>query len=221
MDRIPEPELMDAAEQALAYAQADFEEPHSHFIDRFASCFPQQEARGTYLDLGCGPADITIRFARAYPHVTLDGVDGAEAMLSLGRDLVAAAGLSERIRLTRVFLPQDALPAPHYSGVISNSLLHHLADPDVLWHTVRSHAYAEAPIFVMDLMRPADEATARALVDEYADGEPEVLRHDFFHSLRAAYTVDEVQEQLERCNLTQLQVEAISDRHLIVFGSAQ
>lgn len=33
MDRIPEPELMNGPEQALAYAQADFEQPHNQFWD--------------------------------------------------------------------------------------------------------------------------------------------------------------------------------------------
>ncbi len=32
MKRIPEPELMDGAEQASAYAEADFSEPHDHFM---------------------------------------------------------------------------------------------------------------------------------------------------------------------------------------------
>ena len=32
MQRIPEPELMTDEGQAIAYANADFEEPHNHFI---------------------------------------------------------------------------------------------------------------------------------------------------------------------------------------------
>ena len=91
MDRISEPELMDDVEQARAYAAADFSEPHQafveHFRQRFADCNPKQ-----VLDLGCGPADISIRFARAYPQCTLTGVDGAAAMLALGRDAVSAGG---------------------------------------------------------------------------------------------------------------------------------
>jgi hypothetical protein len=33
MDRIPEPELMNDPGQALAYARADFEEPHNQFVE--------------------------------------------------------------------------------------------------------------------------------------------------------------------------------------------
>ena len=73
-------------------------------------------------------------------------------------------------------------------------------------------------VFVMDLMRPATEDKARWMVQAYAAEEPEVLRHDFFHSLKAAYTIAEVKAQLKRAELEHLQVEATSDRHLIVVG---
>ncbi len=40
MKRIPEPELMNSPEQARAYAEADFSEPHNMFVEKFAECFP-------------------------------------------------------------------------------------------------------------------------------------------------------------------------------------
>ncbi len=36
MNRTPEPELMLEQEQARAYFEADFEEPHGRFIELFA-----------------------------------------------------------------------------------------------------------------------------------------------------------------------------------------
>ncbi|HEX6174620.1 MAG TPA: SAM-dependent methyltransferase, partial [Candidatus Binatia bacterium] len=62
MERIPEPELMDEDEQARAYALADFAEPHNHFVELFRECFPDEAITGHVLDLGCGPADVTLRF---------------------------------------------------------------------------------------------------------------------------------------------------------------
>jgi trans-aconitate methyltransferase len=88
MHRIPEPELMDDPAQAKAYAEADFSEPHSMFVEEFRRVFPDLRVHGHFLDLGCGPADITVRFARAFPLCVVDGVDGAEAMLRLGRERI-------------------------------------------------------------------------------------------------------------------------------------
>jgi SAM-dependent methyltransferase len=218
MERIPEPELMNDAEQAAAYAFADFEEPHSRFIELFRETFPDEFMTGAVLDLGCGPGDITIRFARAFPECVVHGVDGAAAMLAHGRNRLAREGLDERVQLIEAYLPGTSLPLSGYAAVISNSLLHHLHDPMVLWHTLKAYAKPGAPVFIMDLLRPAGREQAQALVDEYAANEPDVLRHDFFHSLLAAYSCDEVAEQLHTAGLDGLSVRQISDRHLLIHG---
>lgn len=217
MKRIPEPELMEDEAQARAYAQADFGEPHDHFIELFRKHFPGWQARGRVLDLGCGPADITLRFARAFPACRLLGVDGAQAMLDYGRQAVAAAGLESRVTLVRARLPEAVLPDQDYDAVISNSLLHHLAEPMVLWESIRRYAGTGAPVFVMDLMRPDSRATARDLQQRYAADEPPVLQQDFYHSLLAAYTPEEVEAQLTMAQLP-FEVRVVSDRHLVVSG---
>ena len=52
-----------------------------------------------------------------------------------------------------------------YELIASNSLLHNLADPDVLWQTVASCARPGADILVMDLTRPDSTTAVDALVD--------------------------------------------------------
>jgi ubiquinone/menaquinone biosynthesis C-methylase UbiE len=217
MNRVPEPELMNDAAQAQAYALADFSEPHDFFVAQFRARFPRHAPRRV-LDLGCGPADVSLRFARAHPRCTLLGIDGAEAMLRHGRAAVAGAGLAGRISLVRGYLPEARPPARAFDTVISNSLLHHLRDPHALWSTLAHAAAPGAAVYVMDLMRPASRAAARSLVAAHAGGEPAVLVRDFYHSLLAAYTPAEVRTQLVRAGLSRLKVEAVSDRHLIAWG---
>lgn len=217
MDRIPEPELMDELEQARAYASADFEEPHSRCIALLVETFPDLGPKGVAIDLGCGPGDITLRFARAFPGWEVDGVDGARAMLRFGEEALARSDLGARVRLRHAYLPDDPLPRERYDLVFSNSLLHHLADPAVMWQTVRAIAPAGTPVFIMDLMRPASREEARRLVEEYSEGEPEGLRRDFYHSLLAAYRPKEVEEQLRRAGL-ELEVAPVSDRHWLARG---
>jgi SAM-dependent methyltransferase len=218
MERIPEPELMDGEAQARAYAEADFEEPHSRFIALLRASFPDLPVTGAALDLGCGPADITLRVARAYPRWTVDGVDASAAMLAHGRAAVERAGLRDRITLVECYLPDGDAPRPSYGLVLSNSLLHHLRDPLVLWQSVRRWTRDGGAVFVMDLMRPASRDDAQRLVDCYAAGEPDVLRHDFFHSLLAAYRPEEVAAQLGAAGLGHLELRVVSDRHLVVCG---
>jgi SAM-dependent methyltransferase len=216
--RIPEPELMDTAEQARAYAAADFTEPHEAFVARFRERFPGFVA-GRVLDLGCGAADVTVRFARSYPDVRVVGVDGAPAMLDEGARLVERAGLGARITLELLRLPDPALSGATYDAVISNSLLHHLADPAVLWSSIEAAARPRAPVFVMDLRRPVSTDAAQQLVDAYAADESPMLREDFYRSLCAAYTPDEVRSQLDGAGLARFRVDPIGDRHLVAYGA--
>ena len=220
MDRIPEPELMNEDEQAKAYAYADFSEPHNLFIKLFQEKFSDIHPglNDVVLDLGCGPCDITRRFAKAYPDAGFHAVDGAFEMLKHAQHINQQQKLTPRIKLIEGSIPEVTFPQKQYHDIICNSLLHHLADPFVLWETIKQHAKPFAHVFIMDLIRPIDEQTVKFLSTEYAANEPEVLRADFENSLRAAYTVEEVQQQLDKMGLDNLDVEEISDRHMIIYG---
>ena len=217
MDRIPEPELMGDPAQARAYAGADFSEPHQAFVERFRERFPGHRPRRV-LDLGCGAADVTIRFARAHPECKLTGVDGAAEMLALAREAVAGAGLTERIKLVEARLPEIALPRRTFDTVICNSLLHHLADPQTLWNACAEHAAPGAAVWVVDLRRPGSRAQVERLVRQHAGAESEILQRDFFNSLLAAYRPEEIATQLARAGLARFKVEAVGDRHVIAYG---
>ncbi|MEY4544087.1 MAG: hypothetical protein RL685_282 [Pseudomonadota bacterium] len=218
MDRIPEPELMTGAEQVAAYAGADFEQPHQRFIELLQAHLPQLPDSGTALDLGCGPGDIACRFARAFPGWCVHGIDGSLPMLQIGERIVSEARLEARVGLYQCLLPGGAPPQRQYELVYSNSVLHHLAEPAVLWQAVQRWSRADGPVFVMDLRRPETEQELQQLVEEYSRGDPEVLRNDFSNSLRAAYRAEEVQQQLAQAGLTRLNVEVVSDRHWLVWG---
>jgi ubiquinone/menaquinone biosynthesis C-methylase UbiE len=216
--RIVEPELMSAAEQARAYAQADFEAAHSFYPRLFAQKFPRRPAKAFALDLGCGPCDVTLRFASANPGYTFHAVDGSAAMLRYAKRAVAEAKLSRRIKLIEGFIPGAAIPRQTYDVILSSSFLHHLHEPQILWQTVRQYSRRGTLVFVPDLRRSATVTQARALTKKYSGDEPEVLRRDFYNSLRAAFTPAEVRAQLKTAGLAELRVEVVSDRHLVVFG---
>lgn len=216
MKRIPEPELMTDEEQAVAYANADFEEPHNHFIELLKETVGKDlPSSGRAVDLGCGAADISIRFARAYPDYHIDALDGAAAMLAEGKKALTKSGLSGRINLIETYIDEFSLSEQTYDLIFSNSLLHHLHDPMVLWSAIKN-AKGNPSIFIMDLMRPESEDQVDAFTKKYAEGEPEVLQRDFHNSLKAAFTPEEVVEQLNTVGLSDLNVVVVSDRHLTV-----
>lgn len=219
MERVAEPELMLDTRQALAYARANFEQPHQHFVTLLSSRLPNLPSRARAVDLGCGPCDITLRVARAFPGWTLDAIDASPTMLDLGRRSVGEAGLEARVRLHELYLPSATAPRAAYDVLLSNSLLHHLKDPSVLWSTLQAWSRPGAAAFVMDLARPKSEEVVDALVNEYTRGEHPLLKRDFKNSLSAAYTTAEVRRQLQSLGLSDFSVETVSDRHFIAWGT--
>lgn len=216
MDRILEPELMEDPAQVEAYAATDFSAENQGFVDRFKEYFPEF-SQGKVLDLGCGPGDIPIRFATLYPACQVIGVDASAPMIQLGEQAVKQAGLADRITL-RCERYEEVVGARTVDAVISNSLLHHLPNPLQFWQKIRQLVRPGAPVLVMDLLRPESPEAARAIVDRYAAGAPDILRRDFYNSLLAAFTEDEVTTQLARMNLTRLLLDVPDDRHWVVGG---
>jgi 2-polyprenyl-3-methyl-5-hydroxy-6-metoxy-1,4-benzoquinol methylase len=215
--RTPEPELMDGPEQARAYAGADFTAAHGAILDALSARLPDFPSAGAVLELGCGAGDVAVRLAQRLPAITVDALDGAEAMLAHARERIDHEGLQARIRLHRLTLPAAALPRSQWQAVVSNSLLHHLHEPSVFWHTVATAARPGAPIFIADLARPADAATVDALAAAEMADAPAILQHDFHASLHAAFTPDEVRAQLAAAGLA-LNVETLDDHHLVIWG---
>ncbi|MCK5511740.1 MAG: class I SAM-dependent methyltransferase [Thermodesulfovibrionia bacterium] len=217
MKRIPENELMNDTAQAQAYAEADFSEPHDAFVAHFSARFPDF-SNGEVLDLGCGPADVTLRFARAFPKTHITGIDGAQAMLNIALSDVQSQGLTQQITLRKCTLPDKNLLKHGYDALISNSLLHHLSEPVVMWQTIGQCAKSGAAIFVMDLLRPMSVENAKELVEKYAADASPILQKDFYNSLLAAYSTEEIQQQLQHTGLDCLTIKVVSDRHWIAWG---
>jgi 2-polyprenyl-3-methyl-5-hydroxy-6-metoxy-1,4-benzoquinol methylase len=218
MERVLEPELMDDGVHAGAYARADFAEPNGAFCRYVEQRLPDLPDACRAVDLGCGPGDIALRLARAHPGWRVDGVDGAAAMLDYADRAVGESGMTDRVRFVCARLPGTGLEPRAYDLVISNSLLHHLEDPLVLWHAVRELGRPGGAVMVMDLSRPSSESEAHALVETHSSHEPAVLKEDFFRSLLAAHRPEEVRAQLLAAGLDALEVQQVSDRHVLVWG---
>ena len=222
MERIVEKELMDDPKHAIAYANADFETINNRVIEIFDIEFPDTEIKGTILDLGCGPGDITFRFAKRFPDSTVIGIDGAAIMIELAnQQKCRETEFLGNIKFIEAEIPVAPIPGIPYDLIVSNSLYHHLHDPEVLWKTILDYGSSGTKIFIVDLFRPDSKERADWLVNEYSGNEPEILKKDFYNSLCASFEPAEVEQQLSNIGLTNLSVKIVSDRHLIIYGEVE
>ncbi len=216
LKRVLEPEIMDDPEQVRAYAEADFQEENQGFVDYFLRLYDDLDGAHV-VDLGCGPGDIAIRLARSLSTCRITGIDGSSPMITWAEQVVKKAGLADRIGFLCQRFQDVSFPA-RADAVISNSLAHHVPNPLGFWYGVKNLIKPGGPVLVMDLLRPDSPEDAQAIVDQYAAHEPERLRQDFFHSLLAAFTEDEVAAHLAELNLSRLMVDVPDDRHWVVYG---
>ncbi len=216
MKRVLETEVMDDPEQVLAYAEADFEQENQGFVDQFLDRYDDLDG-AHILDVGCGPGDIPIRLARRHSTCRITGIDASQPMIAYAEHAVKKAGFQDRIQfLCQRF--QDVSLSFRADAIISNSFVHHVPNPLQFWYSLKTLLKPGCPVLVMDLLRPETPEAAQAIVDEQAADEPEQLRYDFYHSLLAAFTEDEVASHLAELNLSRLMVDVPDDRHWIVYG---
>ena len=218
MDRTLEPEIMADPEQSLAYANADFSTSNQRFVDHLVAS--HSKALRNVIDIGCGPCDVMLRLADASPDVRIIAIDGSSAMIELASQAVRTAHHEARITVMLGSIPGLSVPEHSFDAILSKDLLHHLPDPMVLWREAQRLGRSGSTLCVMDLIRPATQQDARAIVDKVAPHERPILKEDFYNSLCAAFTIDEVMAQLRHAGLP-LQVFPIGDRHMLIEGVLQ
>lgn len=227
MQRCPEPELMNAPDQVIAYAEADFSAGDDSVVESLLelisnSCITLPSA-SLILDLGCGPGNISELLASCFPSSDVIGIDGASSMISMANQrLFAKRIFIQNLQYQHVDLSHccldDLQQIRDASVIVSNSFLHHLHNPQTLWDSVKQLAAPNAFMLHRDLRRPSKEQEVDALCDRYVSEAPSVLQRDFRASLMAAFTVVEVCDQLELAGLSQFMVKEIGDRYLEISG---
>ena len=210
LPRTLEPEVMDTPEEARDYDAMDHAAVNRLFVDDFRAAW---DGANPVLDVGTGTAQIPIELCRLDPRARVVGVDLAAAMLEVGRQNVARAGLADRIELRQADAKALPFAGGSFAAVISNSIVHHIPQPgDVLAEMVRVLRRG-GRLFVRDLLRPPDEATLGTLVNTYAAGANDHQRQMFADSLHAALTVDEVRALVEGLGFPPEGVRQTTNRH--------
>ncbi len=218
LERMLEPEVMDDWQEATAYDAMDFNAVNRDFALTAIDLYPQAVR---ILDIGTGTARIPIMLCQEQPGYQVLGVDLAQSMLVLARRNIEEAGLLQQIRLE--LADGKRLPYPNWDFdlVISNSLVHHLPDPQSFFQEVARLVKPNGAVLIRDLLRPASVAEIDRLVAEAGDyGERQ--NQLFRDSLAAALTLDEVQELVTGAGITNYRLAQSSHRHwtLSIRGSS-
>jgi cyclopropane fatty-acyl-phospholipid synthase-like methyltransferase len=110
------------------------------------------------LDLGCGTGQSSIAMARAYPHITVRGIDLDENSISEARSAIATAELADRVT---VELADAGTVGGEYDLVTIFEALHDMGDPVGVLKNARDRLTPTGSVFIGD-ERVEDQFTAPA-----------------------------------------------------------
>ena len=211
LQRVLEPEVMDTVEDAHDYDTMDHSGVNRVFVLDLLKFAPRLQ--NPVLDVGTGTAQIPIELCKQHATVEVVAVDAAATMIALANRNIANARFAARIRAELVNARGLPFPDHHFAAVISNSIIHHIPEPLIVFTEMVRVGQRNGVIFVRDLFRPDDEATLSHLVQTYAGDANAHQRMLFADSLRAALTVDEVRGFVTQLGYAAETVTATSDRH--------
>ena len=210
LSRVPEPELLSPLEEASEYFSMDHSDVNRRFVDELLV----GPVGPRVIDLGCGPAGIAIELCSRLDSVALMAVDAEIEMLEVAKREIDIAGLLDRIVLHQA----NACDMPDFGDgiadtVISNSLIHHLDDPEPGLRTAIRLLSEGGRLFIRDLYRPETAEEVESLVATYTGRESEQGQQLFRQSLHASLTIDEIRDLAGGLGIPSQHVQMTSDRH--------
>ena len=171
------------------------------------------------LDVGTGPGQIPIKILTWRPGLKMIGLDRSPTMLACARRNAEQAGVSGRLAL--LVGDGHSLPFPDraFALVICNSVLHHARAPVEMLREIFRVADGSAPVLIRDLRRPSRPFLQWHLWrhGRHYDG---WMRRLFDDSVRAAYTLDELEGFLGQAQFPAARVFRFRGAHIGVAREA-
>lgn len=210
MQRILEPEVMDTLEEAIEYDAMDFTEVNTDFAQQAIALAPQT---AKVLDIGTGTARIPILIAQLCSAWKITGIDLAQSMLDIGKKNIAQAHLEKQIYLEAIDAKQMSYTDAQFDLVLSNSLLHHLPNPLPFLKELNRVLKPSGGILLRDLLRPASASIINDIVEQIGEDYTRHQKQLFRDSLHAAFTLEEIEELMQKAGIEQVKIYQSSEHH--------
>lgn len=225
MQRIPEPLLMTDKDQCSEHVTAhDFRTPvRQGFVEWVFATTPMY---GKIADLGCANGEVLIDMCRADYDVkprpirhaaikfNIVGFEGSSLMLEYANLAISHNNLQSRITTENLLF--ENITQNDFDVTISSLTLHHQHNPLTFWDTVKRITKPSGRVCVMDIIRPSTESDVDQMVKNNAGDQSEPYQQNYKNSLMAAFSLAEIQQQLEASGLGHLKMGTIPNGELVL-----
>jgi ubiquinone/menaquinone biosynthesis C-methylase UbiE len=150
-------------------------------------------------DFGCGNMGYASILETIYPNSNFIGYDASALMLQKAEEIIN----HDKFMLVQVSPDDSEIPSENFDVVISSLLLHQYLDPMVMWNSIKRIGKKGSKFYVFDILRVEDADICNDIVENYT---PQIatteFKKDYFNTLRAGFTVAEIEQQLLDADLT-------------------
>jgi tRNA (cmo5U34)-methyltransferase len=205
--RVPEPMVMHEAEAAVAFHRAGSDD--GPLVPQYELCARGMSKLialgGMVLDLGSGSGRFLAYLATRRPDAQVLGVELSEPMLDLGRQMLAAEHLADRVRLVQGDMTDCSHLVPEHLDLLSCMLaLHQLPSAVELSGALRQVAAIRestgCAVWLSDIVRLQDDSVMKEWMSLAPDVDP-AFRRDALASEAAGWTQAELAQALDEAGL--------------------
>jgi 2-polyprenyl-3-methyl-5-hydroxy-6-metoxy-1,4-benzoquinol methylase len=134
------------------------------------------------------------QLAQSFPNLNFVCYENSTAMIKIAKDNIISAGLTSKIQL----IQDDVFNATgKYDVVLANRLLHHVNETEEFWKLINLLA---ENLLVIDINRPPKHVIDH--MRENHEYQEDIHKEDLISSLQAAYSLQEVIEQIKEYDYT-------------------
>lgn len=198
--RVPEPEMvMRDSSRNAAFTEAGSGILAFTYLYHALQIAPVIRPGDKVLDLACGPANQLLQIARLNPDAHFVGLDASGDMLDRAR-ITLARGAIDNVELVSGDMTRlDSFDDASMDCVTCELSLHHLPDLGALSDTMREIRRVLKPgggLYIADFGRFKRASTQRFFSEDRKDCQTAEFTQDYYHSLRAAFSVKELSEAI-------------------------
>jgi ubiquinone/menaquinone biosynthesis C-methylase UbiE len=200
---------------AVKYAEFAKETPamresYINLAERVAAVISE----GTFLEVGPGPAFVSIEIARRIPQAQITGLDISETMIGIAKQNVAEAGLSEQITFQAGNAKKIPFGDAEFDFVVSGGSLHHWDKPIIVFDEIYRILKVNQSALICDVRKDAPKVK----VEEFSHHiRSRFMRWGLKHSVGESYTQQSIMELLSRTRFKKAERIELDDLSMFIW----
>jgi SAM-dependent methyltransferase len=185
MPRILEQEVMSDLASVEAYDSTSQKKNLSFFvIEKLEPDFTIK----SIADLGCGNCNNYSSLLNKFPFAKITGVDASQKMLEKAKTNT----ITYNVELINSYIQNVE---GNFDLVVSFLALHQLPDANIMWEAIKRLS-TNNKFILFDLIRVEDDKLCDKIIKEMSPTNNLIFNVDFKNSLKAAFTEEEIKQQL-------------------------